>query len=148
MIICTGTERGPSSHAATSMRDHLQQLCSAAGQCPPSAGRRGERGGTGGGAPRAGRPRSLSTAGRLHSCAGAAAAASQDSMQSSAGSELLEASLSARAVSGAPLVASPEIASKIRPLVYTTAVTAPANYTPTSVAIFTTLVLLCACLRC
>ena len=129
------------------MQQHLCETIyssSAVLQCPPSAGRLGERGGTGGGAPRAGRPRSLSTAGRLHSCAGAAAAASQDSMQSSAGSELVEASLSARAVSGAPLVASPEIASKIRPLVYTTAVTAPANYTPTSVGIFTTLVLLCA----
>ena len=134
------------------MQQHLCETIyssSAVLQCPPSAGRRGERGGTGGGAPRAGRPRSLSTAGRLHSCAGAAAAASQDSMQSSAGSELVEVSLSARAVSGAPLVASPEIASKIRPLVYTTAVTAPANYTPTSVAIFTfTTLLLCACPRC
>ena len=64
-------------------------------------------------------------------------------MQSSAGSELLEVSLSARAVSVAPLVASPEIASKIRPLVYTTAVKAPANYTPRLIAL-----LFSACLTC
>ena len=52
MIICTGTERGPSSHAATSMRDHLQQLCSAAvptfcrppGRARRHGGRRAARG--------------------------------------------------------------------------------------------------------